>query len=105
MTQISYTRYHDEHIIECIGHAESSPFGEAILCSAVSVLCLTAREYLEKASAEGLIRNLYCNFEPGKVFITFTCSEGSDAEKCIETIICGFKMLGESFPDNIDLDI
>lgn len=105
MTEISYVDYRGEHILECRGHAGQAALGADILCSAISVLCLTAKEYLEGALSRGDISELYCDLAPGSATIRFTCHEESDALKCMDALLCGFKMLGESFPQNIDLDI
>ena len=46
MTDVSFVKYRDTYIFQCSGHTGYAAAGEDILCSAVSVLCYTLREYL-----------------------------------------------------------
>ncbi len=104
MTTVSYETYYDEHKLVCVGHTGYGDHGSDILCSAVSILCHTARAYLENAYIEGLVSSLDADVGSGFANISFTCPAGSIAEKCFEAIIGGMRLLGECFPDNIVFD-
>ena len=104
MITISYIDYYDELILECVGHAESGPYGCDIICSALSILCITVKEYLKKAQEEGLISSLRCDVSSGYANISFRAEKGSEAEKCFEAILSGFRILACAFPDYIEFD-
>ncbi len=104
MTVISYDNYYDDHILQCVGHTGYAPSGSDILCSAVSILCLCAKEYLEGAKRDGLISSLRCDISTGYANISFSCKADGIAAKCFEAILCGFRILAESFPEHIQLD-
>ena len=53
MTKITFESYRDVFYLDCTGHAEYSRAGGDILCSAISMLCYTLDNYLEKAYIRG----------------------------------------------------
>ena len=101
MTYITHNTYYDEHILECSGHTGFAKRGSDLLCSAISILCLTLHYYLIEAAENGLVANLMSDVQDGYVNIRFTCPRGSEADKCFTAITGGFRMLAESFPDYI----
>lgn len=104
MTCISYTNCYDRYILECTGHTDYGNAGSDILCSAVSVLCLTCDAYLSKAYAEGIISNYDSRITSGYAYISFSCDEESPAISCMEALTEGFRMLSDNFPENISYE-
>ena len=104
MTKIAYETYYDTHLIECVGHTEYT-VGADILCSAVSALCYTIREYLTEAEKDGKIAGLQVSLEKGFFAASFRLTEDSACCEGISAILCGFKMLESAFPDHISLDM
>lgn len=103
MTQITYDRHYDKHVLVCAGHTEYSP-GSDILCSAVSTLCYCAKAYFEKAYAEGAVTDLKVALDKGFFALSFECEENSYALEVLKAVIEGFDILSEQFPDHISLD-
>ncbi|MBQ8475237.1 MAG: ribosomal-processing cysteine protease Prp [Clostridia bacterium] len=104
MTVISYTKSYDRHIIECCGHTGYGKIGSDILCSAVSVLCLTAESYLREAYDKGAIDYIDSKLDSGYGYIEFSCKEDTDTHAAIEIILLGFRLLSENFPENISYE-
>lgn len=108
MTSVTFNKTHDTYIFECTGHTGYCVCGNDILCSAVSILCYTMREYLEGLYNEGLLCDFLSDFAPGNVLIRFEFSDGTDEYRigeAINAILGGFSLLEESFPDYISADI
>lgn len=102
MTKIELEKYHDTYLFRSVGHTGFSTVGKDILCSAVSVLCYTLREYLENAYAKGDVTGLSYDFSEGSVEIDFSLREEDRATKeGVRAILFGFELLRENFPDHI----
>ncbi len=104
MTLITCDTYYDDHILECSGHTGYAKRGDDILCSAVTMLCITIASYLEEAAKNGLIANYLCDISQGYANIRFTSKRGGEAEKCFFALTNGFKILSEAFPDYISYE-
>lgn len=102
MTRIDLEKYHDTYMFRSMGHTGFATVGKDILCSAVSVLCYTLREYLENAHSKGDVTALSYDFSEGSVEIDFSFSEEeSSAVEGVRAILFGFELLRENFPDHI----
>ena len=108
MTQITLSEYHDTHIFSCSGHTGYSTTGADILCSAVSCLCYTLDAYVQSLYERGDTSHYHSQFGNGDVRIEFILSDTADEKavtEAIDAILLGFKLLWESFPDHISLDV
>ena len=108
MTCVSFTSYREAQLFECVGHTGYGAAGGDILCSAVSCLCYTLDAYLKGAYERGLIKNYISDFSPGLVQMRFEYNEEKESlltKEGIYAVLCGFRLLCESFPDYIDADI
>lgn len=107
MTEISFVKYRDTYIFQCSGHTGYAAAGEDILCSAVSVLCYTLREYLAGARLDSRLTKFSHTFVPGEVVIEFQAADEGDTAltEAVRAILGGFDILAESFGDYIRTDI
>ena len=107
MTEVSFVKYRDTYIFQCSGHTGYAAAGEDILCSAVSVLCYTLREYLAGTELDSRLAKLSHTFVPGEVVIEFRPADEGDAAliEAVRAILGGFEILAESFGDYISTDI
>ena len=88
----------DPYMISVIGHAESAPKGEDLVCAAVSILVHALDSMLDIYS-EGLIR--VC--AEGRYIIGFNENSKLDheADIAIEMFARGLEMLCENYPEFI----
>ncbi len=108
MTTVTFNKIHDTYIFECTGHTGYSVAGRDILCSAVSILCYTLREYLEGLSGEGILSDFLSDFSEGSALIRYELADGADEKsvwEAVRALLCGFSLLEENFPDHITADI
>lgn len=96
MTRITHETYYDTHFIECTGHA-----GNSLLCAAVSMLCHTLAEYLERMRQADEVEVVESALESGRARFTFNCGENSRVLEGISAIFCGFEALAAAYPDHI----
>lgn len=106
MTEVSYNLCDDRYVFECVGHTGYAARGSDILCSAVSVLCYTLEEYLDKMERCGRISHLVRDFRDGAVFIEFSLDSDSDLSllEAADAILDGFRTLSDSYPEYIRTD-
>ena len=107
MTDVSFVKYRDTYIFQCSGHTGYATAGEDILCSAVSVLCYTLREYLSGAELDSRLGKFRHTFVPGEVVIEFSAADDGDTAltEAVHAILGGFEILADSFGDCIRTDI
>ncbi len=104
MTRITFESYNDTFYLDCVGHAEYARAGGDILCSAVSMLCYTLDNYLEKVYIRGDVAAYKKDFRDGCVHMEFRIER--EKEKIMETVMAfleGFSLLEESFPDHVSV--
>ncbi len=107
MTDVSFVKYRDTYIFQCSGHTGYAAAGEDILCSAVSVLCYTLREYLAGTELDSRLAKFRHTFVPGEVVIEFRAAHEEDTAliEAVRAILGGFEILAESFGEYIRTDI
>ena len=80
------------------GHANYAPYGQDIVCSAVSTLVQTLIQSVEELTTDKISYNM----SPGTVDIKFWCL--SDQSKVlIDAFFIGIEGIAEAYPDNVKL--
>lgn len=107
MTNVTFEQYHDSYMFSCTGHSGYGVPGHDIICSAVSVLCYTLDEFLDKAQTDGRISSYNREFEEGYVALSFetVCPEDTGLFDGIDAVLGGFRLLSEHFPEYVDAEI
>lgn len=84
--------------IEVKGHAGANEIGKDVVCAAVSTLCLTTVRAMNQIQASGFEGTL------GKGYAHIRCKRVKANKAYIHTILSGFVMLSEMYPQYITLD-
>ena len=100
MTQINIVRNGHWYDISIGGHAGYAQQGEDIVCAAISVLSYTLMQALRDAEEAGIIRSLRQSIESGAVCAGYESIHHGTANTILNTILCGFRMVEERYPDN-----
>lgn len=88
--------------IEAYGHADYATDGEDIVCASVSMLIYTLARRLEDLGYDFI-----AEFNGGDAFVGFT-NEGPaimSTRYAFETIESGFRLLAETYPGHVSLDV
>ena len=87
------------------GHAAYGPKGADIVCAAVSILSYTLAREMEKLEADGGLAIFSASFEEGAVRIEAIPRRFAKRQACTvyQTILSGFCLLAEAYPENIRL--
>lgn len=81
------------------GHSGYAPAGTDIVCAGISTLTFTLFERIKKLPQ---IRNLSYVASDGKFHLTFRHPlENAELEAIISTIVTGYQMLSEEYPENV----
>lgn len=106
MTRVSFVQYRDSYIFQCTGHTGFAQSGEDILCSAVSVLCYTLDEYLQRAHSEGRLKRYESSFSSADVTVEFEpVQEDGALLEAVRAVLGGFILLAENYGDYIIADV
>lgn len=95
MTQVAYAIHDDEVTIEITGHAGFAEKGQDIVCSAISILIQTLAAHLDNVADR-----YECTMNEGYAYIYAT---GYEAKIAAETIMAGFYLLAENYPDYVSI--
>lgn len=94
--------------IICTGHASYAEKGKDIVCSSVSILLYTLVESLLKHPEYYGKGGLKYSLETGKAMIDCKSKNFPMAEDMLdevfETIVTGFELLAQNYPNNVKLD-
>lgn len=102
MTEVKCRKEGREYTIDIEGHAGYRP-GMDIVCSAASVLGYTLINALSDIEADRVNVNTY---EDGELHINIVPAE-KDSEKVkivIDTIMLGYELLAEQYPENVSVE-
>lgn len=102
MTQISCRITENKCVLQVEGHANYARQGADIVCSAVSILSYTIAESIENIDAKEKIIDI----SDGHVYIEVCPLDIVSKTACLvvfNTILTGFKLLAESYPDNVQI--
>lgn len=101
MTQITLIKKGREIDFTAKGHCLCGNGGTDIVCAAVSMLSCTLMRHLE--GLRPLTSELHISYESG--FVSVSLSKKDEfcppIDECIETLMCGFRMIADSFPENV----
>lgn len=102
MTNIICENDRNEYKIDIEGHSGYNP-GNDIVCSASSILGYTLMNALMDKNAD--IKEITCDEAAGEIHIKIKGTEESrqDIRTIIETIMCGYELLMDQYPDNVNL--
>lgn len=104
MTYITVYKSEGEVDFHAKGHCLAGDGGRDLVCAAVSMLACTLMERLEKLEVG--MSELHVSYESGEVNVfakakTRQCARNLD--ECVETLMCGFRMISAAFPKNVHL--
>ena len=96
MIKVTYYEEHDEISMKVKGHADYAPYGEDVVCAAVSTLAQTLLAYLnidnekfDYSMREGLI---------------WAYAKGSNVRTAFHVIMAGFHLIEENYPDYLTIN-
>lgn len=103
MTCIKIKDTEGDFCMEVMGHAGYGEKGKDIVCAGVSTLVFTFIKMLEKNEKD--IEGYEYKSGDGIMKISFSYVNRERLKHVISTIICGFSMMSESYPDNVSLSL
>lgn len=86
------------HRISVTGHADYAEHGKDIVCSAASILCYTLIAILDRYKYDE--KEVYLDNGDIKIMVVDT-SPRDEATVIFDTILQGFELLAEQYPENI----
>ena len=99
MTNICSERRLRSYRITMDGHAGFDMNGNDIVCHGISMLGFTLMQALIEAEADGIIKHLSQQIDDAHMEAVFTPVHRGKADTIVNTILCGFKLLGNQYPD------
>jgi uncharacterized protein YsxB (DUF464 family) len=102
MTNIRCIRDSTSYQIDIEGHAEYNPGGIDLVCGAVSALAMTLMSAIENVNnLEHKIR-----YDYGDVHIEIKADKRTQDQvsTIVDTIMTGFAMLADGYPNNVELE-
>lgn len=86
---------------EMTGHADSGPYGQDIVCAAVSALSISTINGLEHVvRTQPTVKSDEHN---GGFLKVTSINEGHDAQLLVQTFLNGLQDIAESYPQNIEV--
>ncbi|WP_127009315.1 ribosomal-processing cysteine protease Prp [Veillonella sp. CHU110] len=97
MTHIDVKRNVDGHIVECHfrGHAEAGPYGEDIVCAAISMLSQTSLLGLHEVAQQSVEYRI----EDGELDILLSEPITERGQTILETMLLGIKNVANQYSD------
>lgn len=97
MTHIDVKRNVDGHIVECHfrGHAEAGPYGEDIVCAAISMLSQTSLLGLHEVAQQSVEYRI----EDGELDILLSEPITERGQTILETMLLGIKNVADQYSD------
>lgn len=100
MTTVCFSRKGNVYEFFVRGHAGyAQPGREDIVCAAVSVLGYTLLQALREAEKAGVIRCLTERIRSGDLEARFESQHHGTANAIVNTILCGYRLVEERYPD------
>ncbi len=106
MTKVFYREYYDRFLLVVEGHSGFGEKGSDIVCSAASILAYTLLNMLkdEECDKRLILRREVINDGYFCVEVEPFSFSKQRTKGIIETIIMGFALLNEEYPENIKLE-
>ena len=97
MTHIDVKRNAEGHIVECYfrGHAEAGPYGEDIVCAAISMLSQTSLLGLHEVAQQSMEYRI----EDGELDILLSEPITERGQTILETMLLGIKNVADQYSD------
>ena len=97
MTHIDVKRNAEGHIVECHfrGHAEAGPYGEDIVCAAISMLSQTSILGLHEVAKQSMEYQM----EDGELHILLSEPMTESGQTILETMLLGIKNVADQYSD------
>ena len=97
MTHIDVKRNVEGHIVECHfrGHAEAGPYGEDIVCAAISMLSQTSLLGLHEVAQQSMEYRI----EDGELDILLSEPITERGQTILETMLLGIKNVANQYSD------
>lgn len=92
-----------EYSVSAEGHAGYAPYGQDIVCSAVSILMSTAAEEVDRLGNENKLEKKTIHIESGNAYVSCIPKKGHEAETGIifEVIRAGLIIISDLYPENV----
>lgn len=103
MTIATFAQTGDKYQISITGHADYSHGGPDIVCSACSMLACTLLQTILSEEAEGTVEDVSMSEVAGDVRLQFTACNRERIRAVTETIIQGFALLQNEYPQHVKL--
>ncbi len=106
MTKVFYREYYDKLLLIAEGHSDFDESGRDIVCSAVSILVYTLSEMLKEEESDKRLKINKEIINDGYFHVEvepFDYSK-SRVEAIFETIMLGFTLLSEEYPQNVRIE-
>lgn len=109
MTTIEYTSDDNKVSIIIDGHADYNPGGEDIVCSALSILTCTLMNALLDLEDRCIIFN-YGHTDTddaghAEIRYQYLDCDLKEVSSVVDTILLGYELLSNTYPDNVQLKI
>ena len=97
MTHIDVKRNAEGHIVECHfrGHAKAGPYGEDIVCAAISMLSQTSLLGLHEVAQQSMEYRI----EDGELDILLSEPITERGQTILETMLLGIKNVADQYSD------
>jgi uncharacterized protein YsxB (DUF464 family) len=102
MTKIRCENDRGEYQIDIEGHAEANPGGIDLVCGAISTLAGTLMSAIE--NVEDIEKRIQCDYGDVHINIKPSNFTQSEIDIIVRTIMIGFTMLAEGYPDNVEVE-
>lgn len=104
MTTIRYFEDDGRCYLHVSGHAEYSPGGMDIVCSAVSMLVCTLAACLEDEEGRGNLKDRQADLRSGEVNLEWEPEDfaAGRVRAIWETVETGLSLLAENYPANVE---
>ena len=106
MIEAEYSRKWNRVTVK--GHAHAGEPGKDLICAGATTLVYTLEASLEGLyKAEALIQPPKCDLQSGNAVISWVPSSRMrrSVELCVNTVMGGFAVLGEHFPDFVKVSM
>lgn len=105
MVQVVYNRTY--HRVTVNGHAGSAPYGEDLVCAAVSGLVYALEANVRRLQNMGVVRDVVITKESGNAEMACKCKRkhGATVTLIYDAICLGFAELAKEYPQYISVEI
>ena len=110
MIKVKFKEKNGELVVSIKGHAMSAEAGKDLICSAASILSYTLAQSVIRNEKLGCFKeNPEIRMESGDFYIRCLPKTESDLAiskiyESFQTILDGYRLLAENFPNNISLE-